>query len=193
MATDVKWPPSSPCGRRSIRHPVALQFSYFMRTNHTCCGLGMCRQFIREFAELSMPVFMFGGDGGQTVTTLGEVGFCGICVLCRYIDINISYSPWHSAPAVYQSHPSSQDTVATLDSRWVWPGDMGLAVGMGKIIFHISPKPSVGIYWHGFYHQDFERCSSVAFVVLKFYEPGWAIAGWAIADSSLHQEDRSSC
>ncbi|KAA8908335.1 cytidine deaminase-like protein [Sphaerosporella brunnea] len=46
VATDVK-PPSSPCG--------------------------MCRQFIREFADLNMPIFMYDIDGGYEVMTLGQL------------------------------------------------------------------------------------------------------------------------
>jgi cytidine deaminase len=34
---------------------------------------GMCRQFIREFCELSTPIFMFNKDGDRVVRTLGEV------------------------------------------------------------------------------------------------------------------------
>jgi cytidine deaminase len=33
----------------------------------------MCRQFIREFADLSLPIFMFDVDGEYVVMTLGEV------------------------------------------------------------------------------------------------------------------------
>ena len=30
---------------------------------HSCdSDIGMCRQFIREFADLSLPIFMFGSD-----------------------------------------------------------------------------------------------------------------------------------
>jgi len=47
VVTDVKSPPSSPCG--------------------------MCRQFIREFADLSLPIFMFDVDGEYVVMTLGEL------------------------------------------------------------------------------------------------------------------------
>jgi len=47
VATDVKSPPSSPCG--------------------------MCRQFIREFADLSLPIFMFGSDDTHVVMTLGQL------------------------------------------------------------------------------------------------------------------------
>lgn len=46
VATDIN-PPASPCG--------------------------MCRQFMREFCELNMPVFMFGGDGTFVVLTLEQV------------------------------------------------------------------------------------------------------------------------
>ena len=45
-----------------------------------CLGLvgiaspcGMCRQFIREFCGLDMPILMFDVDGGRVIRTLGEV------------------------------------------------------------------------------------------------------------------------
>jgi len=47
VATDMKAPPSSPCG--------------------------MCRQFIREFADLSLPIFMFDVDGGHEILMLGQL------------------------------------------------------------------------------------------------------------------------
>ncbi|KAK3341666.1 cytidine deaminase-like protein [Lasiosphaeria hispida] len=46
VATDIS-PPASPCG--------------------------MCRQCIREFCELSMPVVMFDGSGGYSVMRLEEL------------------------------------------------------------------------------------------------------------------------
>ncbi|KAI4089086.1 MAG: hypothetical protein LQ344_005657 [Seirophora lacunosa] len=46
VATDIT-PPASPCG--------------------------MCRQFMREFCTLDMPVFMFDGEGAYVVKTLGEL------------------------------------------------------------------------------------------------------------------------
>ncbi|KAG6012576.1 hypothetical protein E4U43_007729 [Claviceps pusilla] len=46
VATDVT-PPASPCG--------------------------MCRQFIREFCKLSMPIYMFDRDGNHVVKTLEEL------------------------------------------------------------------------------------------------------------------------
>lgn len=48
VATDIK-PPASPCG--------------------------MCRQFISEFCEPDMPIFMHDKDGQYVVTTIGEVSF----------------------------------------------------------------------------------------------------------------------
>lgn len=33
----------------------------------------MCRQFIREFADLTLPIFMFDKDGNHIVKTLDEV------------------------------------------------------------------------------------------------------------------------
>ena len=36
---------------------------------------GMCRQSIREFADLSLPIFMFDVEGGHEVLTLGQVSF----------------------------------------------------------------------------------------------------------------------
>jgi len=47
VATDIS-PPASPCG--------------------------MCRQGIREFCELDLPVIMFDGSGGYVVMRLEEVG-----------------------------------------------------------------------------------------------------------------------
>jgi len=46
VATDIS-PPASPCG--------------------------MCRQFIREFCELDMPIFMFDKDGAYAVLKLEEL------------------------------------------------------------------------------------------------------------------------
>ncbi|KAK0286126.1 hypothetical protein LTR35_004560 [Friedmanniomyces endolithicus] len=46
VATDIS-PPASPCG--------------------------MCRQFLREFCELDMPIFMFDKDGKSTVMTLEQL------------------------------------------------------------------------------------------------------------------------
>lgn len=46
MATDIS-PPASPCG--------------------------MCRQFIREFCELEMPVLMYDKDGKVLVMTLEQL------------------------------------------------------------------------------------------------------------------------
>ncbi|TGZ80939.1 cytidine deaminase [Ascodesmis nigricans] len=46
VATDIV-PPASPCG--------------------------MCRQFIREFAELDMPVIMFDNDGNHVTMTLEQL------------------------------------------------------------------------------------------------------------------------
>jgi len=38
----------------------------------------MCRQFIREFSDGSVPIFMYGKDEGECVVkTLGEV-CCGV-------------------------------------------------------------------------------------------------------------------
>ncbi|KAF8532846.1 cytidine deaminase-like protein [Trichophaea hybrida] len=38
-----------------------------------CSPCGMCRQFIREFAEPSLPIFMFGADGNLVVMTLDQL------------------------------------------------------------------------------------------------------------------------
>ncbi|KAF2674106.1 cytidine deaminase [Microthyrium microscopicum] len=38
-----------------------------------CSPCGMCRQFIREFCDLSVPIFMFNKDGKYTVKTLGDL------------------------------------------------------------------------------------------------------------------------
>jgi cytidine deaminase len=46
VSTDIS-PPASPCG--------------------------MCRQFIREFCTLDVPIFMFDGKGDYVVKTLNEV------------------------------------------------------------------------------------------------------------------------
>lgn len=34
---------------------------------------GMCRQFIREFADLNTPIFMYDKDGEYVVRTLEQV------------------------------------------------------------------------------------------------------------------------
>ncbi|KAK5174336.1 uncharacterized protein LTR77_001416 [Saxophila tyrrhenica] len=46
VATDIS-PPASPCG--------------------------MCRQFIREFCELNMPILMYDNEARSTVMTLGQL------------------------------------------------------------------------------------------------------------------------
>ena len=46
VATDIS-PPASPCG--------------------------MCRQFIREFCQPSMPIYMYDKKGSYTVKTIGEL------------------------------------------------------------------------------------------------------------------------
>jgi cytidine deaminase len=38
-------------------------------------NLGMCRQAIREFADLNMPIYMFDPEDRFEVRTLGEVRF----------------------------------------------------------------------------------------------------------------------
>ncbi|KAH7376542.1 cytidine deaminase [Plectosphaerella cucumerina] len=38
-----------------------------------CSPCGACRQFIREFCDLDMPIFMFNNDGHYAVLTLGEL------------------------------------------------------------------------------------------------------------------------
>ncbi|EGD85831.1 cytidine deaminase [Trichophyton rubrum D6] len=34
---------------------------------------GMCRQFMRQFCALDFPIYMYGGDGKYTLTTMGEL------------------------------------------------------------------------------------------------------------------------
>ena len=42
---------------------------------------GMCRQFIREFSDNSLPIFMYGKEEGECVVrTLGEV-CCGVFIV----------------------------------------------------------------------------------------------------------------
>ena len=48
----------------------------------TASPCGMCRQFIREFGGLDMPILMFDGDGGRVDRTLGEVSILNILTLC---------------------------------------------------------------------------------------------------------------
>jgi len=38
-----------------------------------CSPCGMCRQFLREFLGLEVPVFMFNKEGGFIVRTMGEL------------------------------------------------------------------------------------------------------------------------
>lgn len=38
-----------------------------------CSPCGMCRQFLREFCELEVPVFMFNKKGEFKVRTIGEL------------------------------------------------------------------------------------------------------------------------
>jgi hypothetical protein len=42
-------------------------------TSHLASPCGMCRQFIREFCDLDLPVFMNAGDGSCVVLTLDEL------------------------------------------------------------------------------------------------------------------------
>jgi cytidine deaminase len=38
-----------------------------------CSPCGMCRQFLREFLDLSVPIFMFNKQGVYKVRTMGEL------------------------------------------------------------------------------------------------------------------------
>jgi cytidine deaminase len=38
-----------------------------------CSPCGMCRQFLREFLDLSVPIFMFNKHGVYKVLTMGEL------------------------------------------------------------------------------------------------------------------------
>ncbi|KAF2498273.1 cytidine deaminase [Lophium mytilinum] len=38
-----------------------------------CSPCGMCRQFLREFCELDMPIFMHNASGAYEVKTMGEL------------------------------------------------------------------------------------------------------------------------
>lgn len=38
-----------------------------------CSPCGMCRQFLREFLELDIPIFMFTKEGKYIVRTMGEL------------------------------------------------------------------------------------------------------------------------
>lgn len=38
-----------------------------------CSPCGMCRQFLREFLELDVPIFMFNKEGVYKVRTMGEL------------------------------------------------------------------------------------------------------------------------
>lgn len=38
-----------------------------------CSPCGMCRQFLREFLALDVPIFMFNKDGKYIVRTMGEL------------------------------------------------------------------------------------------------------------------------
>jgi hypothetical protein len=38
-----------------------------------CSPCGMCRQFIREFCDMNVPIFMFYGSENYVVKTVGEV------------------------------------------------------------------------------------------------------------------------
>ena len=67
VATDTS-PPSSPCG--------------------------MCRQFIREFCALDMPVLMFDGAGGYVVLKVEEVGG----VLFLFNDTTLTLTLTHRFP-----------------------------------------------------------------------------------------------
>jgi cytidine/deoxycytidylate deaminase-like protein len=45
-----------------------------------CSPCGMCRQFIREFCGMDVPIFMFYGSEKYVVKTVGEV-----CVLILFL------------------------------------------------------------------------------------------------------------
>jgi cytidine deaminase len=38
-----------------------------------CSPCGMCRQYLREFNELTVPIFMFNKEGVYKVLTMGEL------------------------------------------------------------------------------------------------------------------------
>lgn len=38
-----------------------------------CSPCGMCRQYLREFTELTVPIFMFNKEGVYKVLTMGEL------------------------------------------------------------------------------------------------------------------------
>jgi len=38
-----------------------------------CSPCGMCRQFLREFCELDMPIFMHNAAGAYEIKTMGEL------------------------------------------------------------------------------------------------------------------------
>ena len=42
-------------------------------TTESCSPCGMCRQFIREFCDQSIPIIMFAGNGSYVVKTLEQV------------------------------------------------------------------------------------------------------------------------
>jgi len=41
--------------------------------DEACSPCGMCRQFIREFCDNDVPIFMFKNNGGYEVKTIGEL------------------------------------------------------------------------------------------------------------------------
>ena len=66
VATDIN-PPASPCG--------------------------MCRQFIREFCDLEMKVFMYGGDAkaedGEALANTGQGGKAAVMTMGELLPMSL--------------------------------------------------------------------------------------------------------
>ncbi|KAF2729102.1 cytidine deaminase [Polyplosphaeria fusca] len=74
--------PVGTCAERSAMGTAILQGHRYgsfkaigVSTDMTefCSPCGMCRQFLREFCEDSVPIFMFSSEGKVEVKTLGEL------------------------------------------------------------------------------------------------------------------------
>jgi cytidine deaminase len=75
-------------------------------TSEPCSPCGMCRQFIREFCDLSTPIFMFTKDGSRVVKTLGEVSALFYHLL-NYLLTEYSCYQCPSVPRISSSMPTN--------------------------------------------------------------------------------------
>lgn len=77
--------------RRGDFRAIGVVTDLGRKTGGPASPCGMCRQALREFLELSAPVFMFfgEGDGGCVVKTMEEVSCGGMGVLRGCLGANL--------------------------------------------------------------------------------------------------------